>query len=253
MNPVASSHSTPACTAEALISVVIPTLNEASNIATTLKNVAQRCSEPQRCEIILADGYSTDKTLNVAHKCKPELEERGLDICLVQSERGRARQMNLGAERAHGEILLFLHADTHLPPNFDTNIRTALAEYPKSLGGFSLTTERQNLPLRCICKGANLRARLLHLPYGDQALFIRRDYFMHMQMFPSLEIMEDFAMARQVKRSGGSIQILPDTVSTSARRWRKRGYLFTTLCNQIIILGYYLRIPTRILSRWYRR
>lgn len=76
---------------------------------------------------------------------------------------------------------------------------------------------------------------------------------MSLKMFPPIEIMEDFALVRHIKRHGGTIQLLPDSVTTSARRWHKHGYLFTTLCNQMMILGYYLRIPTRILARWYRR
>lgn len=253
MNRVASSNGTLACPAEVLISVVIPTLNEASNLATTLENVVDRCSAPQRCEIILVDGGSTDTTISVAQKCTPALEECGLNLHIFCSTRGRARQMNYGAEHARGDILVFLHADTLLPHHFDKRIRTTLKSEHLTLGAFSLMTDRDTPGMKWICWWANMRSRLFTLPYGDQAMFIRGHDFVRVQKFPPLEIMEDFALVRQVKRHKGEIHILPDAVFTSARRWRKRGYLFTTLCNQIMILGYYLRIPTRILARWYRR
>jgi hypothetical protein len=107
--------------------------------------------------------------------------------------------------------------------------------------------------MKWICWWANVRSRVFALPYGDQALFVQRSEFMRLGMFPAMEIMEDFAFVRKFKRSGGNISVISDEVITSARRWQKRGCLFTTLCNQIMILGYYLHIPTRHLARWYRR
>ncbi|MDY0213580.1 MAG: TIGR04283 family arsenosugar biosynthesis glycosyltransferase [Desulfuromonadaceae bacterium] len=252
MNRIATLH-TPPTSGNTLISVIIPTLNEASTIATTLEIVLERCSVPQLCEIILVDGGSSDTTLSIVQSYASRLKQHGMELDFLTGVRGRASQMNLGAKHAHGEILLFLHADTRLPPAFDLDIRAALAMKPQGLGAFSLTTDTQTLPLRCICWCANLRARLLALPYGDQTLFMWRNFFMQIKMFPPLEIMEDFALVRQVKCNGGTTHILPAAVVTSARRWHKRGYLFTTLCNQIMILGYYLRIPTTTLARWYRR
>jgi hypothetical protein len=161
--------------------------------------------------------------------------------------------MNLGAEHARGDIFLFLHADTLLPHYFDKRIRTVLASEALTLGAFHLQSDTNTRMLKWICWWANVRARLLALPYGDQALFMRRSDFIRLGMFPNLEIMEDFAFVREVKRQSGKISLLDDTVVTSARRWRKRGHLSTTLCNQLMILGYYLHIPTRHLARWYRR
>jgi len=253
MDDAATSHNIQNCPAKALLSVVVPTLNEADNISATLMNLVDKCSVPQLCEIVLVDGGSNDSTLNVVQACIPRLEERGLDMRIFRSKRGRAHQMNLGAEKARGNILLFLHADTLLPPDFDTSIRTALKSEHLTLGAFRLNTDKNTRSMQWICHCANLRARLLALPYGDQALFIRRADFMRVHMFPALEIMEDFAFARRIKRNKGKIFLLTDAVVTSARRWHKHGYIFTSLCNQMMIIGYYLRIPTRILARWYRR
>ncbi|MFN2257467.1 MAG: TIGR04283 family arsenosugar biosynthesis glycosyltransferase [Desulfuromonadaceae bacterium] len=252
MDNAATSHNTRNNPAKALLSVVVPTLNEADNIAATLMNLENRCYEAQLCEIVLVDGGSNDSTLDVVQACIPRLEKRGLNMRIFRSKRGRAHQMNLGAEKAGGDILLFLHADTLLPPYFDTSIRNTLNAEHLTLGAFRLNTDKNTRSMQWICGCANLRTRLLALPYGDQALFIRRADFIRLHMFPALEIMEDFAFVRKVKRNRGKISLLTDAVVTSARRWRKRGYIFTSLCNQMMIMGYYLRIPTRILARWYR-
>lgn len=246
-------HSKTHKSAHPLISIIIPTLNEEYNIVQTLLTTAERCLCPNACEIIVVDGGSHDATLPAAQGCAPRLEEYGITPHLLTSPRGRARQMNLGAEHASGDILLFLHADTLLPIHFDKLIIPTLTPGPLVLGAFHLKSDTDTHKMRWICWWANIRARVLSLPYGDQALFIRRSDFIHLGMFPELEIMEDFALVRRVKRLSGKIHLLKDGVVTSARRWEKRGCLITTLCNQSIILGYYLKIPTRYLAQWYRR
>lgn len=235
------------------LSVIIPTLNEAGNIATTLQTIIHHCSRPHACEIIVVDGGSSDATLTAAQECAGLAAEKGMALRLLASPPGRARQMNRGAEQARGEGLLFLHADTSLPPGFDENVGHALTSEALILGAFHLQTDVTTPALRWICRCANLRARLLDLPYGDQAFFMQRAAFMRLNMFPPLEIMEDFALVRQVKSQGDHITLLPQAVTTSARRWRKRGYIFTTLCNQLMVLGYYLGLPSHQLARWYRR
>lgn len=236
-----------------MLSIVIPTLNEEENIITTLRTAMDHCADPGGCEIIMVDGGSTDRTSAVARALAPEIETAGGRLHVLNSPCGRARQMNHGAEHACGDILLFLHADTILPDNYDICIKSALDPEQSDLGAFRLAADMHTPGMRWICWWANLRASLFSLPYGDQALFIRRRDFHRLGMFAMLEIMEDFAFVRTVKHHGGTIRILPHEVITSARRWQKQGFLLTTLCNQAILLGYLLQVPPRLLARWYRR
>ncbi len=166
--------------------------------------------------------------------------------------RGRARQMNCGAAEARGEVLLFLHADTLLPDNFPGLIMDAVNQPAVAAGAFSLAIDSPSKRLAAIAWAANLRSRLLHLPYGDQAIFIRRSMFNSIGGFPEMEIMEDFVFIRNSKREGKLI-ILPDCATTSARRWENMGIIRTTLINQLVICGYSLGVPAKVLSRWYRR
>jgi rSAM/selenodomain-associated transferase 2 len=246
-------HADTYASAPPLISIIIPTLNEENHIAQVLRTTAQRCAIPDATEIIVVDGGSSDATMARARQCTAELQNNGMTLHILSGPKGRAWQMNIGAEHARGDILLFLHADTLLPRHFDRHIRTALAAEPLTLGAFNLKINTDTQVMKWICWWANVRSRVFALPYGDQALFVQRSDFMRLGMFPAMEIMEDFAFVRKFKRSGGNISVLSDKVITSARRWQKRGCLFTTMCNQIMILGYYLHIPTRHLARWYRR
>lgn len=236
-----------------MISIIIPTLNEEKNIVGTLRTTINHCADPARCEIIMVDGGSIDKTQTVARAIVPEIEAAGSRLHVLNSPCGRARQMNHGAEHASGDILLFLHADTLLPCNYDISVKSAFGSEQSSMGAFRLATNIHTPRMRWICWWANLRASLFALPYGDQALFIRRRDFQHLGMFAMQEIMEDFTFVHKVKRHGGTIHILPHAVVTSARRWQKHGVLFTTLCNQAIILGYLIGVPPHLLERWYRR
>lgn len=221
------------------ISIIIPVLNEANNLPTVLKHIQSYTA----VEIIVVDGGSQDDTVELA---------RSLNLQVIQSNRGRACQMNAGAAVASGQILLFLHADTRLPPGFDRLIHQTLCQPRVVAGAFELKIDATMLGLRLVEWGVKWRSRLLQLPYGDQALFLRATTFHQMGGFPELPIMEDFVFVRQVRRLG-RIAIVPATVLTSGRRWQKLGIIRTTLVNQWVILGYFLGVsPTRI-ARWYRR
>ncbi len=221
------------------ISVIIPALNEAEGIEATLRE-AERGSN---LEIIVADGQSQDGTEQIA---------RSRGAIVLTTPTGRASQMNAGAALATGDILLFLHADTRLPLGFDVLIRQALAQ-PNTVGGaFELSIDAPFPGLRRIERLANWRSRRLHLPYGDQGIFMRADVFWGLGGFPDLAIMEDFEMARRLGRRG-NIAIVPEPVVTSARRWLARGVGRTTLINQMVIAAYYLGVPPARIARWYRR
>ncbi|TKB25503.1 glycosyltransferase [Desulfopila sp. IMCC35006] len=221
------------------LSIIIPTLNEQNVLGATLARLA----DTKNCEVIVVDGGSSDATLALAVQagCKT-----------LSSPRGRGRQMNLGAEKATAETLLFLHADTLLPENFPELILDAVHRPAVAAGAFSLAIDSPAKSLAVIAYFTNLRSRLLHLPYGDQALFITRKMFSAIGGFPEMEIMEDFVFVKKAQKKGAII-ILPECATTSARRWQNLGTVRTTLINQLIVCGHSLGVPPAILSRWYRR
>ena len=221
------------------ISVIIPTLNEQEVLGRTLSLLGNN----HDCEVIVVDGGSSDATLSLAQNgcCR-----------IISSPRGRAGQMNLGAAEAKGEIFIFLHADTVLPGNFPHLIVDALSRPEVVAGAFSLAIDSPATSLSVIACLANLRSRLLHLPYGDQALFVSRSMFNAIGGFPEMEIMEDFVFIRKLKKEG-KIIILPECATTSARRWQNIGIVKTTLTNQLIVCGYSLGVPPVILAKWYRQ
>jgi rSAM/selenodomain-associated transferase 2/rSAM/selenodomain-associated transferase 1 len=221
------------------ISVIIPTLNEAQVIAATISNL-NKC---RHTEIIVVDGGSRDKTVFLA---------REMGARVLTSTPSRAAQMNLGAAHASGDVLLFLHADTSLPKNFENCVLAAIARQNISAGAFSLGIDSGVQGLRIIERVANWRSRFLQMPYGDQALFVTRRLFHEIGGYPDYPIMEDFEFVRKLKKKG-KIAILPESVQTSPRRWLNLGILKTWLLNQIIIGAYCLGIPPRRLSRLYNR
>jgi rSAM/selenodomain-associated transferase 2 len=221
------------------ISVIIPTLNEAKHIQSTIRSLH---TNPDT-EIIVADGGSTDATRTLAAATGAKV----LDAPL-----GRARQQNFGATAAVGEILFFLHADTLAPPDYGGLICRTLDTRGVSAGAFSLAIADPDPRLQAIARMANLRSRWLHLPYGDQGLFLRSRLFFEMGAFPDQPIMEDFVFIRKVQEYGRLIT-LPQTVITSKRRWQQLGVWQTTCINQLMILGYYLHVDVATLARLYRR
>ena len=173
-------------------------------------------------------------------------------VTVLSAPRGRARQQNLGAAAASGEILFFLHADTQAPPDYAQCIRQALHSPGVGAGAFSLDIQGNFPGRQAITNIANLRSRWLQLPYGDQGLFLPAQLFCHLGGFPEQPIMEDFALVRQVQRHGRLIT-LPQTVRTSGRRWQHLGLWRTTYINQLMIFGYYLGVAPATLARIYRR
>ena len=227
-----------------MISIIVPVFNEAKNIKSFLSQF-DRVSE---LEIIIVDGGSSDLT---SEKIK-ELAILNNKIKLTTSnESGRANQMNHGAALAQGNILLFLHADTFLPNNYQQTIQNILRQPEVILGGFELAINGSEPALRLIETTVNWRSRFLSLPYGDQGLFITRDNFVILGGFAELPIMEDFNLVQRAKKQG-KIAIARAKVTTSARRWQKLGIFKTTLVNQLIIIGYYFKISPTKLRDFYR-
>jgi rSAM/selenodomain-associated transferase 2/rSAM/selenodomain-associated transferase 1 len=220
------------------MSVVIPTLNEEEHLESTLESVTR---EPD-IEVIVVDGGSTDRTAGLALA-------RGAR--LITTTARRARQMNAGAAAASAPVLLFLHGDTRLPPGFSGHALELLARRGTAAGAFRLAVAGSGWGLRLIENLANARSRLLHLPYGDQGLFVMADLFRRLGGFPELPIMEDVVFVRRLK-DRGRIAIASCSALTSDRRWRRLGIFRTTLVNQVVLTGFFLGVDPARLAGWYR-
>ncbi|MBI5061898.1 MAG: TIGR04283 family arsenosugar biosynthesis glycosyltransferase, partial [Desulfatitalea sp.] len=218
--------------------VVIPALNEAARIEEAISEL-----QAKGIEIIVADGGSRDGT--------PALARRA-GAAVVETPRGRAIQQNLGAGAAKGRVLLFLHADTRLPDDFGVQLFELLMDPEVALGAFRFATDWEHPAMRWIERAANWRASLLGMPYGDQALFMRREMFNKAGGYPTAAIAEDLFLVRRMARLG-TIAITPGAAVTSARRWRERGIGRTTLINYIIAGGCLLGADPRRLAPLYKK
>ena len=220
------------------ISIVIPTLNEASLITDTL----QRLLNIPDVEIIVADGGSADQTVELA-------QAAGAHV--VQCHPGRGKQMNAGASLASGEVLLFLHADTQLPKDFCEHIWRVMRAN-NSAGAFRLQIGAKGWMLRLVEFAANLRSRWFRMPYGDQAIFVRASVFYEIDGFRNWPLMEDFDFGQRLKKNG-KMKLVPASVITSPRRWQRLGVIRTTLTNLACVIAFQLGVSPATLAGWYRR
>jgi hypothetical protein len=221
------------------IAVVIPTLNEESNIAATLKSVQLG----ENIQVVVVDAGSVDNTVRIAL-------DMGAQVFIAK--KGRAYQMNHGATAAWSDIVLFLHGDTTLPQGFDKSVRTLLAQSGVTAGAFQLRIASHNSGVRLIETLVRFRSTFFQTPYGDQGLFLKTSLFKELGGFPQMPIMEDFVFVQNLKKKG-RIAIASDSVETSASRWERLGVVKTTLLNQLMIVGYLLGVPLALLAKWYGR
>ena len=221
------------------ISIIIPTLNEAENLRSTLASAKSGAD----AEIIVVDGGSTDETVELA---------KSFGVRLLTTAAGRAGQVNVGALAASGDVLLFLHGDTRLPPGFHQHVQGIMARPGTVAGAFSLGIDGTEIGLRIIEKLANFRSRVFQMPYGDQAIFLRANLFRSIGGFPEMPIMEDFVFIQRLKKEG-RVVIAPIAVTTSSRRWKELGILKTTMINQAVLLAYFFGSDPERLVRWYRK
>jgi rSAM/selenodomain-associated transferase 2 len=218
------------------LSVVVPALNEARGIGDALQALAPLRGRGH--EVIVVDGGSTDGTRDIA---------AGLADATIVAPKGRAHQMNAGARVARGDALVFVHADTRLPPGSDAAIFAALRTH--AWGRFDVDIEGRHPLLPVIARAMNLRSRLTAIATGDQAIFVRRDAF---EGFPEIALMEDVAFSRAMKRRG-SPACLRTRVVTSGRRWEARGVLRTVFLMWRLRMLFFLGAPPERLARLYDR
>lgn len=194
-----------------MISIIIPTLNEEKAIAQTLTHTLQLSG---RCEIIVADGGSTDKTIQIAHQFDT--------VTVVHGPRGRAKQMNTGAVHARGEWLLFLHADTYLPATALIQIRSFENDHRIQAGGFLQQFSGNDWRLKLISYLDNRRCRKSRIIFGDQALFIRTKLFTELGGFPNQDILEDVAFGQNLNTVTVP-KLVEAAAVTDSRRFEQAG------------------------------
>lgn len=208
------------------LSIIIPCLNEEDGISASLEALA-----PMRArgvELIVVDGGSTDRTID---RARP-----GADI-VIASTPGRALQMNEGARRATGDVLLFLHADSRLPMNANALIENGLASTRRVWGRFDVTITGRHALFPVIAGAMNMRSRLSGIATGDQAIFVKRAVFELIGGYPAIALMEDIALTRALKRESRPACIA-NKVVTSGRRWEKHGVTRTILLMWRLRLAY---------------
>jgi len=209
------------------LSIIMPVLDEAPVIEAAL-----RALSPYRArgvELIVVDGGSSDGTAELA---------RPLADRVLTAARGRSLQMNAGAAAASGEMLLFLHADTHLPADADILMRDGLKRSGRSWGRFDVRIDGGGL-LRAVAMMMNTRSRLTGIATGDQGLFVTRSLFEAAGGFPDIALMEDIALSKRLKRYGAPLN-LPHRIATSGRRWEQHGVLHTVFLMWRLRFAYWL-------------
>lgn len=221
------------------ISIIIPVLDEADHIVSALQALAPL--RARGAEMIVVDGGSTDDTVALA----TALADR-----LLVSPRGRAIQMNAGAAATHGDVLLFLHADTRLPADADRAILEGLAQSHRAWGRFDVTIAGRHPLFPIIAASMNARSRLTGIATGDQAMFVKREAFKATGGFPEIALMEDIQFARRLKRMSRPL-CLDARVTTSGRRWEQRGVARTILLMWRLRLAYFFGAKPEDLARRY--
>jgi rSAM/selenodomain-associated transferase 2 len=217
------------------LTIIVPMLNEEVGIAAALAAL-----RPLDAEIVAVDGGSSDKTLDLAEP----LSDR-----LLRSARGRARQMNAGAAAGHGDILLFLHADTVLPAQADRLVREAIAG-GAHWGRFDVRIAGNSAWFPLIAALMNLRSRLTGIATGDQAIFVRRTAFAQIGGFADIPLMEDILLSQRLKRLGRPA-CLRQKVVTSGRRWEQHGILRTVFTMWWLRLRFFLGADPAALASEY--
>ena len=222
------------------LSIIVPVLNEAQQLPVLLERLLSL--RQHGCEILIVDGGSNDGSASVA-------EAAGFTV--LRSPRGRARQMNAGAARASGEVLLFLHADTQLPEGAMTLVPQALASHANCWGRFDVRISGSHPMLRVVGRMMSLRSRLSGIATGDQALFVTRAAFDAVGGFADQPLMEDIEFSRRLRRITRPACI-DRCATTSGRRWESRGVWRTIWLMWRLRWAYWRGVPASQLAQAYQ-
>ena len=195
-----------------------------------------------RLEVIIVDGDPEGSTITAVAAA----------VKKIRASRGRGCQMHQGARLASGEILLFLHADVILGREALLQMFRVCRRKDLAGGAFSLSIDSGKPIFRLIEKAVSIRSRLTKIPYGDQAIFIKKTIYDKMGGFRDIPLMEDVDLMRRLKKAGGKIVILSGMALTSPRRWEKEGVLYCTLRNWLLITLYLLGVAPARLIKFYR-
>ncbi len=217
----------------------MPVLNEAKDLRNNLEKLTLSKNE----ELIIVDGGSIDDTMAIAGDFTDKV---------YQTKTGRASVMNNGAEKADGNILLFLHADCILPENGFEIIRETLCNNAVAAGGFRLSINASGLRFRVIEAAANLRSHIAGLIYGDQGIFMWKELFNKVGGYADIPLMEDIEISGKLKKLG-KLVLADAKIKASPRRWLEEGAIHTTLRDWSIAFSYsFLKIPPKKLIKYYR-
>lgn len=220
-------------------SIIMPVVNEEAILENHLSNLVHQISHYD-CELLIVDGGSTDRTIEIARSFSR----------VIPSPRGRAMQMNIGADVAIGEVLLFLHADTLLPDDAFSAIEHALKAREVVGGAFCICFNCNQWPYRLVAFTTNLRSRIRHIYTGDQAYFVRSASFNAIGGFPDQPLMEDLELITRLRKMG-KVVLLPQYVTTSARRHEKMGLIRSVLFMWYLRTLYKLGTSPAKLQRMY--
>jgi len=225
------------------ISIIIPVINEQTGINQTIKKIYHQAFSGI-LEVIVVDGHKDGTTISC-------IENR--EVIKLGSAPGRSFQMNSGARTASGRILLFLHCDTVLPENALESVQGLMVNHCIKAGAFDLSIDKKGFVYRIIEKTASLRSRITKIPYGDQAIFIRQDYFFKIGQYREIAIMEDVDLMLRIKKDKARFQFLNNCALTSPRRWEKEGVIFTTIRNWTILTMFFSGIKPEKLAGFYKK
>lgn len=223
-----------------MISIIIPVLNEAEGIEFLLQKLQVHRNVGH--EIIVVDGGSQDQTIS---------RSRTYADHVIQTEKGRGLQMNKGAAIARGEILLFLHADTQLPSIELCLLSQELNASKKNWGRFDVKLSENRIIFKMIASLMNLRSRFSSIATGDQAIFVRKKFFMRLNGFADIVLMEDIEFCKRAKRLSKPL-CLKVKVTTSSRRWQQTGVWRTIILMWQLRFAYYFGVQPETLKQYYR-
>jgi rSAM/selenodomain-associated transferase 2 len=227
------------------LSLILPVYREEEALGPLVERLRREAGD--EVEILVVDGHPDRTSLAAAAASLVRAGAVGLG-----TDQGRAVQMNAAATRARGDVLMFLHADTRLPPGWAGDVARIMAIEDIAAGAFDLRIDSSSALVRFIGRVATLRSRLTRVPYGDQALFLRRAWFERLQGFARIPVMEDLDLMTRLRRQGGRTGFVSNPVVTSARRWETEGVILCTLRNWGIRLLYHMGVAPRRLAGFYK-